>query len=169
MLNQEKAPGLDLITARILKELPKEGLVTLLYIFNAMLRLEYWPKSLKIAQTIIISNPKKIPMDISSYGPISLLPIISNVLENLIFKNINKDLNPQDWIPNHQSGFRQAHSTVQQCHRIKDIINKAMENQQHCAAAFLDVSQAFDKAWHPGLLFKIKKILPSSYFNLLKS
>jgi hypothetical protein len=43
-----------------------------------------------------------------------------------------------------------------------------MENQQHCTAAFLDVSQAFDKVWHPGLPFKIKRILPSSYFNLLK-
>ena len=28
MLNQKKAPGLDLITARMLKELPKECLVT---------------------------------------------------------------------------------------------------------------------------------------------
>jgi hypothetical protein len=44
-----------------------------------------------------------------------------------------------------------------------------MENQQYFTAAFLDVSQAFDKVWHPGLLFKIKRILPSSYFNLLKS
>ena len=52
-------------------------------------------------------------------------------------------MNPQDWIPNHQFGFRQAHSTAQQCHRITDVINKA--------------------------IFKIKRILPSSYFNLLKS
>jgi len=44
-----------------------------------------------------------------------------------------------------------------------------MENQQYCTDAFLDVRQAFDKVWHPGLLFKIKRILPSSYFNLLKS
>jgi len=44
-----------------------------------------------------------------------------------------------------------------------------MENQQYCTAAFLDVSQAFDKVWHPGLLFKIKRILLSRYFNLLKS
>ena len=78
-------------------------------------------------------------------------------------------MNPQDWIPNHQFGFRQAHSTVQQCHRIEDVINKTMEIQQYCTATFLDVRQAFDKVWHPGLLFKIKRILPSSYFNLLKS
>jgi len=44
-----------------------------------------------------------------------------------------------------------------------------MENQQYCTAAFLNVSQALDKVWHPGVLFKIKRILPSSYFNLLKS
>jgi hypothetical protein len=44
-----------------------------------------------------------------------------------------------------------------------------MENQQYCTAAFLDVSQAFDKVSHPGLLFKIKRILPSSHINPLKS
>jgi hypothetical protein len=44
-----------------------------------------------------------------------------------------------------------------------------MENQQYRTDAFLDVSQAFDKVWHPGLLFKIKRILITSYFNLLKS
>ena len=78
-------------------------------------------------------------------------------------------MNPQDWIPNHQFGFRQAHSTVQQCHRTTNGINKAMEIQKYCTAAFVDVSQAFDKLWHPGLLFKIKRILPSRYLNLLKS
>ena len=108
-------------------------------------------------------------MDVSSYRPISLLPIISKVLKKLIFKKINKDLNPQDWIPNHQFGFRQAHSTVQQCHRITDVINKTMENQQYCTAAFLDISQAFDTVWHPGLLFKIKRLLPTRYYNLLTS
>ena len=78
-------------------------------------------------------------------------------------------MNPQDWIPKHQTEFRQAHSTVQQCHRITDVINKAMENQQHFTATYLGVSQAFDKIWHLGPLFEIKKILPSSYFNLPKS
>ena len=77
-------------------------------------------------------------------------------------------MNPQDWIPNHQAEFRQAHSTVQQCHHITDI-NKAMENQQHFTATYLDVSQEFDKICHTGLLFKIKRILPSSCFNLPKS
>jgi len=36
-LNQKKALGLDLITAKMLEELPKETLVNLMYIFNAIL------------------------------------------------------------------------------------------------------------------------------------
>jgi len=67
MLNRKKAPGLDLITARMIKKLPKEGLVNLMYIFNAILRLEYWPKLLKTAQIIMIPKTGKNPMDISSY------------------------------------------------------------------------------------------------------
>ena len=73
----------------MLKELPKEGLVNLKYIFNAIQRLEYWPESLKIAQILImIPKPGKNPMDVSSYRPVSLLPTISKVLEKLIKKKI---------------------------------------------------------------------------------
>jgi hypothetical protein len=76
----------------------------------------------------------------------------------------------QPWIPLHQFGFRKADSTIQQCHLLTDIINKALDDQQYGSAVFLDVSQAFDKVWHHGLLLKIKQTLPPPvYFNLLKS
>jgi hypothetical protein len=144
-------------------------LLNLLYILNAIRRLEYWPKPLKQAKIIMIPKPGKNPTDVSSYRPISLLPIVSKVLEKLIHKRFYKDLNPQAWIPQHQFGFRKTHSTIQQCHRITDTINKALEEQQYCSAVFLDVGQAFVKVWHPGLLLKIKQTLPSKYFKLLKS
>jgi len=34
---------------------------------------------------------------------------------------------------------------------------------------FLDISQAFDRVWHDGLLFKLKKFLPPTYYLLIKS
>jgi hypothetical protein len=46
-LKLNKAPGPDLITALILKKMPREGYHTLLYIFNAIRRLLYWPAPLK--------------------------------------------------------------------------------------------------------------------------
>jgi hypothetical protein len=97
-LNHKKAPGIDLITAKVIKELL---LLNLMYILNAIIRLEYWPKSLKQAQIIMLPKPGKNPTDVTSYRPISLLPTISKILEKLILKRINKESKPQDWIPNH--------------------------------------------------------------------
>ena len=45
----------------------------------------------------------------------------------------------------------------------------AFENNNYCNAAFLDTAQAFDKVWHKGLLYKLKRILPRQFYNLLKS
>ncbi|GBP21683.1 Probable RNA-directed DNA polymerase from transposon X-element [Eumeta japonica] len=72
-------------------------------------------------------------------------------------------------IPTHQFGFREGHGTIEQVHRLVDVIGRALENKLYCCAAFLDISQAFDKVWHSGLLYKIKKMLPHSFFPLLKS
>ena len=38
-----------------------------------------------------------------------------------------------------------------------------------CSGVFLDVSQAFDKVWHLGLLYKIKKNLPHNCYRILHS
>jgi hypothetical protein len=48
---------------------------------------------------------------------------------------------------------------------VTNIINKAQEDKKYCAAVFLDVSQAFDRVWHTGLLYKIKPFLPPPYFE----
>jgi hypothetical protein len=52
---------------------------------------------------------------------------------------------------------------------LTDVINKALDDKHYCSAIFLDVSQAFDKFWHQGLLLKIKQTLPPGYFKLLQS
>jgi hypothetical protein len=72
------------------------------------------------------------------------------------------------FILNHQFGFRRRHSTTDQTHPIVQMINGALENMQYCSAAFLDISQGFDKVWQTGLLCKFRLFLPLNYFILLK-
>jgi hypothetical protein len=48
-------------------------------------------------------------------------------------------------------------------------INKALETKQYCSAAFLDISQAFDRVWHIGLLHKLRQFLPLNYYLILNS
>jgi hypothetical protein len=149
----------------MMKELPKKGLVMLTYIFNAILRISYWPKQLKTAEIILISKSGKDSKELTSYHPISLLSTVNKIFEMLLLWRINTDLKPDDWMPPHQFGFRNQHSTVQQTHRIIHAIHQALEDKQYCTSVFLDVSQAFDKVWHAGLLFKIKKVFPIQYFR----
>jgi hypothetical protein len=164
-LNAKKTPGPDKITPRMLKEMPKKGIVMLMYLFNAVIRLSYWPKPLKYAEIILVPKPGKNLNDVTSYRPISLLSTISKLLEKLLKSRISPLL---DVIPDHQFGFRQHHSTIQQCHRIIQVINKSLEDKKYCSTVFLDVRQAFDKVWHEGLLYKIKHWLPS-YFKMFQS
>jgi hypothetical protein len=61
----------------------------------------------------------------------------------------------QHLLPNHQFRFHQYHSTIQQTHRIVNKINEALDTKQYCSAAFLDISQAFDKVWHTGFYISL--------------
>ena len=168
-LKSKKAPGYDGISARILKELPRKGLILLTYIINAAFRLKYVPQSWKKAEVIMILKPGK-PSDLAaSYRPISLLPTLSKLFEKLLLRRLKPLLAKRQLIPNEQYGFRERHSTIDQVHRLTSEISKALEEKKYCCAAFLDSAQAFDRVWHEGLLFKLRCNLPPAYSDLLAS
>lgn len=168
-MSVKKAPGFDLITSKILKELPIKGLKLITTIFNAIIRLEYFPDQWKVAQIKMINKPGKNENDVISYRPISLLPILSKLFEKALVRRIKPILIANKLIPDHQFGFRDKHGTVEQIHRIIDVISKDFEQKRYCSAAFLDISQAFDKVWHIGLLYKLKLYLPHQIYMILKS
>lgn len=168
-LESNKAPGFDLITANVLKELPKAGFVYLTTLFNSILRMAYYPSIWKVSQIVMIPKPGKPPNVVSSYRPISLLPVLSKLFEKLFKKRMKLILEANNLIPNHQFGFRTQHSTVEQVHRVTQKIRQTLENKEYCSAAYLDVQQAFDKVWHEGLLYKLKKNLPHNVFAVIKS
>jgi hypothetical protein len=78
-LNNKKSPGPDLVTPKMLKELPRKGLIALLYIFSGILRTQYWPRVLKTAEIIVIPKAGKDLKDPTSYRPISLLSTIKSL------------------------------------------------------------------------------------------
>lgn len=168
-LHPSKAPGFDFITGKVLQELPRKGIVFLTFIFNAALRTGHFPELWKAGKITMIPKPGKPPFDVSSYRPICLLPVASKLFEKLLLKILQHYLDNQNVIPNHQFGFRQRHSTIEQVHRLVKEIRNCLEKKLYCSAAFLDVEQAFDRVWHTGLLYKLKEILPYHLFEILKS
>lgn len=128
-LNQHKAPGYDLITAKILRELPEEAIIYLTQLYNAIIKRGFVPQQWKVAQVIMILKPGKRAEDVLSYRPISLLPIPSKVLEILFLKRLMPIIEKNQIIPNYQFGFRQKHSTIEQIHRLVEKINTTFEQK----------------------------------------
>lgn len=168
-LKTGKSPGHDLIDANAIKNLSRKCLIFLTNIFNAILRLDHFPTNWKTAEVIMIPKPGKPEHILSSFRPISLLPIFSKIFERIFKKRLLPLLKNENIIPDHQFGFRQKHGTPEQCHRIINTIIDTLETKKYCSAVFLDVQQAFDRVWHDGLLYKIKKLLPAPYFLFFKS
>ena len=98
-LNIKKAPGFELINGKVLSELPKEGIKFLVHLYNVVLRLKYWSLQLKFGQITLVQKPGKPPHEVTSYRPISLLPIISKILEKLRTARLKKITSWTNWSP----------------------------------------------------------------------
>jgi len=85
-LKVRKAPGYDLISGNVLQELPPTAVVLLTTLYNSMLLLTYYPLLWKFAQIIMLPKAGKPTHEVTSYRPISLLPILSKIFENLLLK-----------------------------------------------------------------------------------
>jgi hypothetical protein len=70
----------------------------------------------------MIPKPGKQLEEATSYRPISLLPIMSKIFEKAMLKRLRPILKETKILPDHQFGFRQKHSTIEQVHRITEII-----------------------------------------------
>ena len=94
----------------------------------------------------------------SNYRPISLLSCLSKVFERIVFSDMYEYFVSNGLLCECNSGFRKNDSTINRLLALLDSIHKGLENRQDVILILLDISKAFDKVWHPGLLFKLKQL-----------
>ena len=168
-LNQKKSHGCDNISIRMLQLCPEEIALPMKMIFDKILSSGVFPSAWKLANIQPV-HKKSSRQNKSNYRPISLLPICSKVFEKIIFDNLYKFLMDENLLSPLQSGFRPGDSTINQLLSITTEIYEAFENHDEVRAAFLDISKAFDKVWHRGLLFKLKQNgISGNVFRFLES
>ena len=84
------------------------------------------------------------------------MPVCEKILEKVVFDHVYSFLNINNLISKNQSGFRPGDSTIYQLISITSDIYTAFENHDETRAIFLDISKAFDKVWHLGLIHKLQ-------------
>ena len=168
-LNPKKAHGVDGVSIELIKKCKNEVALPLKIIFEKCLVTGIYPSLWKKAN--IQPVHKKDSRQISSnYRPISLLCICGKIFEKIIFDQMYAFFNENKLITEHQSGFRPGDSTINQLTSITHEIYSAFEKFDETRAVFLDISKAFDKTWHEGLIFKLKQFgVSGNLLNLLSN
>ena len=150
-----KASGPNGVNNRILKELSREISQPLCSLFNYSLQTCTVPNSWK--ESNVCPVPKKDnESQLSNYRPISLLNSEGKVFERLIFKHLFNHLRDNNILTSMQSGFIPGDSTVNQLTFLYNTFCRALDDGKEVRVVFCDISKAFDRVWHAGLIHKLE-------------
>ena len=168
-LDGNTAPGPDLISNKILKASASVICKPLTTLFNRCLREGKFPYVWKTAHI----NPlfkKGNREQCTNYRPISLLSCIGKVLEKCIHRHIMTYLKAHNILTLSQSGFIPGDSTTNQLLSIYNDFCSSLDQGISTQAVFFDISKAFDRVWHAGLLAKLEGVgIRGSLLEFLKS
>lgn len=169
-LKNNKAPGADGIANIAIKNLPNKAICQLMYIINAIMKLQYFPSSWKLATIIPIHKSGKSDNSASSYRPISLLPCLAKIAERVISDRLNSHTKKARILPDFQFGFRQKLGTENQLVRIINDISMSFNQKRTTVMLLYDVEKAFDRVWSQALITKLLKFkYPLYLIKLLQS
>ena len=140
---------LDPLPTSILREFLDELLPFICTMCNVSLQHGLLPESQKEAiVTPILKKHDLDPDDVKSYRPISNLTFISKVIERIVASQLTGYLQTNKLLPDHQSAYRQGHSTETALLKIFSDILDAADSAQVTLLGLLDLSAAFDTVDH---------------------
>ena len=106
--------------------------------------------------TSVLSPQKGDLSIVSNHRPISLLKSESKVFERLVFKHVFNHLQNNNMLSTLQSGFIPGDSIVNQLTFLYHTFCEALDAGKEVRAVFCDISKAFDRVWHAGLIHKLE-------------
>ena len=127
-------------------------------LFNNLFEIGHFPTIWKMAHITPIykkSGPKTCK---TSYRPISLLPTLSKIFESVLHDRLFRHCIENNIITEKQAAYLKGDSTVSQLLYIVHNIKQNWTQKKITQGVFLDVSSAFDKVWHNGLISKLQQI-----------
>lgn len=100
--------------------------------------------------------------DVNNYRPISVLPVLSKIIERHVHDHLSEYLIVHDLIYKNQSGFRKQYSTETALAYIVDTLRFNLDKNHINGMVLVDYKKAFDMVDHVTLLSKLRF---KSYIN----
>ena len=165
-LKNSNSKGFDGLSNNMIKNVGSELIINKIKtLINAILYSGLIPKHFNRSVIIpIIKDKQKKKFDVNNYRPISVSNVFAQLLEKIILMNcpILKESSDR------QYGFKEALSTYQPLFIIKEIIDKYRSQKSPLYIASLDAAKAYDSVWRDGIFYKLKNILHSQFWLVLK-
>ena len=106
---------------------------------------------------VVPVHKKRGKQILKNYRPVPILPICGKVFERLIYNSLFEYFIQSDLISPYQSGFKPGDSCTNQLISITHEIYQSFDDGFEVRSVFPDISKAFDKVWHDGLIYKLKQ------------
>ena len=152
-----KAAGIDKISGRFLKDGANILTKPITKIFNISISSGLSSSDCKIAKLKPLYK-KGSKTNLENFRSISLLLLISKVIERIVYDQVDNFLFQNKILYNHQSGFRKNHSTDLCLSYLNDKIPKGFDKGLFMGMLLIDLQKAFDTINHEILLGKLHAI-----------
>ena len=107
---------------------------------------------------------------LKNYCPVSLLSVVCKVFEKLVNNSIVYHPEKCGLFADFHYGFRSLQSTADPLTALSDRIARAFNRSRATQTVALNISKAFDRVWHLGLLHKLKSYgISGQIFVLISS
>ena len=147
--------GHDNISSTVLKYISNEISECITLIVNQSIMTGIYPDKLKVAKVVPIFK-KEDKLQLKNYRPISVLPVISKIFENVMLTQLVEYFTTNNLLSSQQYGFRSNRSTDFAALELMDRNIKNMNDNLWPVNIYLDFSKAFDSLNHIILLSKLK-------------
>ena len=152
---KNSSPGNDAIHAKVFKTCFPQFLEPLVHVLNLSIQQGFFPNEMKIAKIIPIYKSND-PTNIGNYRPISVLPLISKLLERIMYNRLISFIDKHQILYKYQFGFRRNHNANQALIILMDKLMSAIDDGKRALGVFLDFKKAFDTVDHIILLKKLE-------------
>ncbi len=162
-LNETSSVGSDGIPMKFIKDALYVIAFYLTCIVNTSIVTGIVPIAWKRALVIPLFKSGDVS-DFNNFRPVSLLPIISKILEKIVASKLTHFLETKKLLSNSQHGFRPKLSTETALTVITDKIYNNMDSKKISILTLCDLSKAFDSVSHRILLNKCAQLNIDSFW-----